>query len=36
MTMAELLATLVARDALPARRVKDFKTSLNYLRFHRI
>jgi integrase len=31
MTMAELFATLVARDALPARRVKDFKTSLNYL-----
>src|SRR5262249_27855724 len=31
MTMAELLATLVARDALPAGRVKDIKTSLNYL-----
>jgi hypothetical protein len=31
MTMAELFATLVARDALPAGRVKDIKTSLTYL-----
>src|SRR6516162_5465512 len=31
MTMAELLTTLAARDALPAGRVKDIKTSLNYL-----
>jgi hypothetical protein len=31
MTMAELFATLVARGALPAVRVKDIKTSLTYL-----
>jgi hypothetical protein len=31
MTMAELLTTLVGREALPAGRVKDIKTSLNYL-----
>ena len=31
MTMAELLQALTARQALPAGRVKDIKTSLNYL-----
>ena len=31
MSMSELLATLTARDALPAGRVKDIKTSTNYL-----